>query len=333
MSNTTYGDISPINAAYAEKKLLERAIPFLVLEKFGQSKALPANNTKTIIFRRYSALPFTPTALVEGVTPGSLPLAKTDIPCVLTQYGSMVTISDIIMDTHTDDILNESIDLLGEQAAQMIETMRFGILVAGTNFFYANKVANRNLIVATISLADQRRVTRALKAQNASKITKVVKSTPAWGTEAVARSFVGLCHPDCESDLRNMLDANNKTVFVPTEKYGSLTPWENEIGKVDDVRYLTSTIFAPFKDAGGTNAAMTTSGTKCDIYPILYVAENAYAIVALRGAFALTPMVVNPKPSDSDPMAQRGKVAWKAMQGAVILNDQFLARLEIAVTA
>jgi N4-gp56 family major capsid protein len=334
MANTTYGDISPRTAAFAEKKLLERAIPFLVLEKFGQSKPLPANNSKTIIFRRYSALQFTPTALVEGVTPGSLPLQKTDIPCVLTQYGSMVTITDVILDTHEDDVLGESIDLLGEQAAQMIETMRFGVLVAGTNFFYANKVGARNAVVATITLADQRRVTRALKAQNASQITKVVKSTPAWGTEAVAKAFIGLAHPDCEADLRNMVGADGKTVFTPVEKYGSMVPFENEIGKVEDVRYLTSTIFSSFKDAGGAKGVMTsTSGVSADVYPILYVGENAYAIVALRGAFALTPMVVNPKPSDSDPLAQRGRVAFKCMQGAVILNDQFLARLEIAVTA
>jgi N4-gp56 family major capsid protein len=100
------------------------------------------------------------------------------------------------------------------------------------------------------------------------------------------------------------------------------------------VRYLSSTIFQPWADAGGTKGLMTsTSGVNADVYPILYVAANAYAIVALKGMFALTPMVVNATPSDSDPMAQRGRVAWKAMQGAVILNDQWMCRCEVAVTA
>jgi len=63
MAYTAYGDISPRTAAYAEKQLLARAIPFMVLEKFGQSKPLPANNSKTIVFRRYNALPNAPTAL------------------------------------------------------------------------------------------------------------------------------------------------------------------------------------------------------------------------------------------------------------------------------
>ncbi len=124
------------------------------------------------------------------------------------------------------------------------------------------------------------------------------------------------------------------TGFVPAEKYGSMTPWENELGKVEDVRYVSSTIFEPFLDAGGAKGTMlSTTGTSADVYPVLYVARDAYGIVALKGMFAVTPMVVNPKPSDSDPLAQRGHVAWKAMQTAVILNDLWMARVEVAATA
>lgn len=333
MATTAYGDISPRTAAYAEKELLKRAIPFLVLERFGQSKALPKNKTKTMTFRRYSALDTTPTTLTEGVTPGSQTMTSTDVPCVLSQYGSLITITDIVMDTHEDEVLNEAIEVLGEQAAQMIERMRYGILRAGTNVLYGNG-ASRSAVNTAITLAAQRRIVKALKRQNAEQITKVVKSTPAWGTEAVAKSYIGLIHPDMESDIRNMVGADGKSAFVPVEKYGSITPYENEIGKVEDVRYLSSTIFQPFIDAGGAKGLMTsTSGTNADVYPALFIAANAYAIVALKGMFALMPMVVNPKPSDSDPMAQRGRVAWKAMQGAVILNDAWICRGEFAVTA
>jgi N4-gp56 family major capsid protein len=333
MANTNYGDISPRTAAYAEKELIKRAIPFLCLEKFGQAKQLPANNSKTMVFRKYTALDTTPSALTEGVTPGSLTMASIDVPVTLTQYGSMITISDVVLDTHEDNVLNEAIDLLGEQAAQMIERMRYGILRAGTNVVYGNG-ATRAAVNTPISLAGQRKIVKALKRQNAEQITKVVKSTPAFGTEAVGKAYIGLIHPDMESDVRNMLDAAGKSCFVPVERYGSMTPYENEIGKVEDVRYLSSTIFTPFPDAGGVKGTMTsTSGAAADVYPALFIAANAYAIVALKGMYALTPMVVNPKPSDSDPLAQRGRVAWKAMQGAVILNDQFMCRGEFAVTA
>jgi N4-gp56 family major capsid protein len=122
--------------------------------------------------------------------------------------------------------------------------------------------------------------------------------------------------------------------FIPTKQYGTTTPYENEIGAVERVRYLTSTIFAPFPDAGGAKLTMrSTSGTSADVYPILIVARDAYGIVPLKGKDSLTPMVVNPKPASGDPLGQRGTVGWKAWQSAVILQDAFMVRVEVAATA
>ncbi len=327
MASNVYGDISPRTAAYAEKELLKRGIPYLVLEKFGQAKSLPDNSSKVMKFRRYNALDNTPAALQEGVTPGSQPLTTTDVTATLTQYGSLTTISDVIMDTHEDPVLNEAVNILGEQAAQMIEKMRFGVLRAGTNVLYANGSA-RNAVNTALSITTQRRAVRSLKRQNARQITKIIRSTAAYQTENVAPGYVGLIHPDLEGDVRAL------SGFTPAERYGTITPWENELGKVEDVRYLSSTIFEPFLDAGGAKGSMlSSSGTSADVYPVLYLAQDAYGLVALKGAFAVTPMVVNPKPSDSDPLAQRGHVAWKAMQTAVILNDLFMIRAEVAATA
>lgn len=327
MPNVTYGDISPRTAAYAEKELLKRGLPYLVLEKFGQAKSLPSNSTKVEKFRRYNALSNTPVTLTEGVTPASQTLTVTDVTATLNQYGGLVGISDVILDTHEDNTLNEAVTLLGEQAAQMIEKMRFGVLIAGTNVQYANGAA-RNAVNTTITTAAQRKAVRALKRQNARSITTIVRSTPAFGTENVAPGYVGLIHPDLEGDVRGMVG------FTPAEKYGSITPWENEIGKVDDVRYVSSTIFEPLANAGGAKGTMlSTGGTSADVYPVLYLGRDAYGLIALKGQYALTPMVVNPKPSDSDPLAQRGSVSWKAYQTCVILNDAFMVRLEVGATA
>jgi N4-gp56 family major capsid protein len=43
-------------------------------------------------------------------------------------------------------------------------------------------------------------------------------------------------------------------------------------------------------------------------------------------------MVVNPKASDSDPLAQRGHVGWKGYSATIILNDFWMVRLEVAVS-
>ena len=261
------------------------------------------------------------------MTPAGQTLAVTDITATLAQYGDKVTITDVILDTHEDQTLQEAVNLLGEQAAQMIEKMRFGVLKAGTNVLYANGTA-RDQVNTAFTVTLQRRAVRALKRQNARFITQIVRSTPAYGTENVAPGYVALIHPDLEADIRQI------SGFTPAEKYGSITPWENELGKIEDVRYVSSTIFEPFPDAGGAKGSMlSTSGTSADVYPVLFLGRDAYGIIALKGMFALTPMVVNPKPSDSDPLAQRGHVAWKAYQTAVILNDAWMVRGECAATA
>jgi N4-gp56 family major capsid protein len=346
---TTYGDISPAVAAYSVVRMLKRGFPYLQFEKFGQSYPLPTNSTQTAKFRRYflsgatgSAgtgnpanafyIPVATTPLVEGVTPSGSKLANQDYTVTLAQYGDYVTITDVVMDTHTDPVLQQTMDILGEQASLTVETLRYNVLKAGTNVFYGNNVGGRSSVITAISLADQRRVTTALNRQNAKKITNVVASSPDYNTKSVEAAYVAVAHPDCETDIRAM------TGFKPVSDYGGHTsPWEGEIGSVEQVRYLTSTVAAPIVDTGGTavtnSLRFTTANTAADIYPILYFARDAFGIVPLKGKSSMTPMVVNPKPSPGDPLGQRGTVGWKLWTSTVILQEAWMARLEVGATA
>lgn len=343
---TGYGDISPAVAAYSVVRMLKRAMPYLHFEKFGQVYPLPTNSTNTAKFRRYflsgatgaagtgSGAYYTPVAttpLAEGVTPSGSKLANQDYTVTLKQYGDFVTITDVVMDTHTDPVLQAATDILGEQAAQTVETLRFNVLKAGTNLFRANTVAARNLIVAAPSVADIRRVSTGLNRQNAKKITQVVASTADYNTKSVEAAYMAICHPDLESDLRGLAG------FKPVADYGPhTTPFEGEIGSFEQMRFLTTTIAAPYPDAGGANAALratTNAAVAVDVYPILVFGRDAYGIVPLKGKSAMTPMVVNPKPAAGDPLAQRGTVGWKLWTETVILQQAFMAVLEVGATA
>lgn len=344
---TTYGDISPAIAAYSVVRMLKRAMPYLHLEKFGQTYVLPTNSTKTAKFRRYFMtgatgaagdgdatanfnIPVAITPLVEGVTPSGSRLDNQDYTVTLQQYGDYITITDVVMDTHTDPILAQATDILGEQAALTVETLRFNILKAGTNVFYANNVAGRVNVITAISLADQRRVTTALNRQNAKKITQVVASNPDFNTKSVEAAYMAVVHPDLETDIRQMAG------FKPVADYGPHTsPFEGELGSVEQVRYLSSTVIAPWE---GEGAAVSTSGLRdtggfVDVYPVLIFGRDAFGIVPLKGKSAMTPMVVNPKPAAGDPLAQRGTVGWKLWNATVILQEAFMARLEVGATA
>ena len=325
--NTT-SQISNRTNAYAVAKLLTRALPLLNFEKFGQTFPIPMNSTTVAKFRRFEALDSTPKDLVEGVTPVAKQLTVTDVTATLRHMGDLIIITDVVNDTNEDPVLDQAVEVLGEQAAQMIEKMRFGVLVAGTNVFYANGTS-RDAVNTVLSLNLLRKITRSLKAQNCRPITSIVSSTPAYGTQAVSPAFVAIMHSDCEADLRGIAG------FTDVKNYGNTSPFEGEIGAVEGIRFILSSVMSSFANAGGDKGSMqSTAGTKADVYPILIFAKDAYGIVPLKGKAAITPSVLNPGViSKSDPLGQRGYVGWKAMQTAVILNQAWMARAEVAVSA
>lgn len=343
-TGTAYGDITPRQAAYSIAGFLSRAIPNMTIERFGQSFVVPTNNTQTAKFRRYFleggtgsysgnagkySMPLATTALTEGVTPVGKKLASKDYTVQMQQFGDFVGFSDRIQDTHEDypALLKELMALLGDEAALTVETLRFNVLKAGTNVFYANGSA-RNAVNTPITLGLQRRVTRSLKRQNAPMITSVIKSSPAYNTQPIEASYVALVHPDVENDIRDM------DGFTSTKHYASVAPFPGELGAVEDVRYIRSTVIEPWADAGGAAGAMvSTTGTSADVYPVLYLARDAFGVVVLRGKNVATIMVVQPKPTSDDPLAQRGTAGWKLWNATVILQDAFLVRAEVAATS
>lgn len=325
---TKYGDINQRTAAWAATEMLAHAEPALVLSKMGMTKPMPKNKAETVKFRRPIPFAAVTDPVVEGVTPSPQKVQYEDVTATLKQYGRPIEITDKVVDMSEDPVLQTASMLAGEQAANTIEQVLYGVLRAGTNVFYANG-ASRAAVNTPISLNKQRAVTRALNAQKAKKITRILASGTAYGVSAVEAAFVAVAHTDLEHDIRALAN------FVPTAKYGTRqTISEYEVGSVDSVRYVLSPDLDSFANAGGAAGSMvSTGGSNADVYPILFFGQDAFASIPLKGSEAITPMVVNAKPTDSDPMAQRNYVSWKTYFTAVILNEMWMARLEVAATA
>lgn len=325
---TRYGDISPRTAARAARKMLDHQEPHLVLSKMGRTEPQPKNQTDTVKFRR--PIPFVASTipLVEGVTPAPDRMAYEDVSVQLHQYGRWTEITDWVEDTHEDPVFSNATELMAELAAATTEQIVYAATRGGTNVFYANGSA-RNAVNTVITLNKQRAVVRALKAQKAKKITKILDSSPDYGTRSVEAAYVAVAHTDCESDIRGLAG------FKPVADYGTRKIIsEHEIGSVEDVRYVLSADLDAFADAGGAKGSMvSTSGTSADVYPVLFFGMDSFGQVPLKGANAMTPSVVNPKPTSGDPLGQRGSVGFKFATAALILNELWQARLEVAVTA
>jgi N4-gp56 family major capsid protein len=340
MPNTTkYGDISDRTAGYAVKRLLQRGQPDMVTERFGQSDPHPANNSTVRKYRRYKSLAPAIAPLAEGVTPAGQKLRHEDVTINLEQYGDKVELSDVILDTHEDPVLQESIDLCGEQMAQTVELLRLFFLKGGTNVGYAAGVASRTLVNSPATAGDLRVAVRSLRRNKAEMISKIISATANVGTEPVGAAYFAIGHTDLASDLRDIAG------FVPVENYSNhMKALPTEIGKVEDIRFVLTNQFEPWLAAGASGTTYLSNGVAvsgaaaADVYPLVILAKNAYGICPMQankktGYMPVTPAVVNPKPTHGDELAQRGFVSWKTWQGGGILNQLWVYRLEVACTA
>ncbi|GLP95291.1 N4-gp56 family major capsid protein [Paraferrimonas sedimenticola] len=330
MANT-YGDLGARLGAYAEKKMLEHAEPIIVLSKMGLNKPMPRNKGEVIKFRRPIPLPPALTPLTEGVRPSSTDFRYDDVEATLQQHGAWMPLSDKVNDLHEDPVGSDMSMMAGEQAAETVEMITFGELIGGTNVIYANGVSARNQVVAPLTIREQRLAVRTLKAGRAKKITSILSGSVNYSTTPVEAAYVAVCHTDIEASIRKMPN------FTPVAEYGSRKPiCMEELGSVEDVRYVSSPLFDPWIDAGAAHGdtAISTGGTSSDVYPVLFLAQNAFGCIPLKGSKqaggAIKPMVRQPgKPEHGDELGQNGSVGWKTWYVAKILNDAWMVRVEV----
>lgn len=348
-TGNTYGDLTPRQANFAVKEFLMRAIPLLTIEKFGKQVPLPKNETKTIKFRRYFLtngtggysgeagaynLPLALTPLVEGETPTGTKMDYKDESVDIAQYGNWTGFTDFFMDTHPDvpPVIKEFSDILGEQAAHTKETLLFNMLKAATLKVYTNGSV-RTDVNTPVSKSLFRNVVRTFKAQNMQRITSVLASTPNYNTQPIEAGYIALIHPNLENDIRE-LDG-----FIPVKHYAQGRAFEGEIGAFEDVRFVSSTVFSAYPDAGGAKGLMlSTTGVSADVYPIIVLSKEAFSVIPLRantstGSVPASMAVVYPKATETDPLGQRGTISWKMYHAGLITNLYGVQVIEAAATA
>lgn len=311
---------------YYSRMLLERAVPLLVHDRWGQIKDLPKNSTNVIKFRKYGALAAATTPLTEGVTPDAESLSVTDITATVSQYGAYVTISDFLQLTTLDPILMETAEVLGEQAGDTLDIITRNVVNAGTNVQYADtggtgvNTARTDIAAADlIEVTELRFAIRTLKNANARKVTKMVRGDIGYETRPVNSCYIGLVHPNTTYTLSSL------TGFIPVEKYANKADvMVGEVGAYNEIRFVETTNAKYWEDAGAGDI---------DIYSTLIIGANAYGISRISGKAMEN--IVKPLGSagTADPLNQRATSGWKANKTAKILQELFMLRIEHAVAS
>ncbi len=327
MATTSYGSLSQRTAAYAMVEALAHAEPVIVLGKFGVSKPIPKNKAETVKFRRPIPYGAVSVALTEGVAPTARALTYEDVALTLSQWGDVMELTDKVEDLAEDPVLKDGMMLAGEQAAETVEAVTWGVVKGGTNVIYTNGSARNTLntaLTGSTGLTKLRLAARTLYSARAKKITSILDGSVKINTKPIEAAFVAFVHTDQIADIRGI------TGFTPAAQYGSrqlLCP--EEFGSVEDFRFIASPLLSPILNAGAASFTGMLGGSAGHVYTCVIVAKEAYGLCPLKGAGAIHPMVLNPNtPRGGDPLGQKGTIGWKAWFNAVRLNESWMVRIE-----
>lgn len=328
---TTTSQIPAAVQEFYDRVLLERAIPNIVHDRFGQQRPVRKNSGDQPKFRRINSLNAVVQPLVEGVTPTPQQLSKTEVTGQLVQYGTYVETSDMVDMTNQDPIITEITELLGENAGESLDKVYRDTLVGGTSAFLANDVAARTDIVTAQSEADYKKIVRALQNSKAKPWKDApIPGSDKVGTHPIASAYYAIVDEYAYFDLLGL------TNFIPVAEYpdGGKSAMPEEIGSLGHIRFILTTeakVYSAGGGAVGSTGYASSDDTSVDVHTALIFGKNAYGICPLEGE--AMKMIYHPFGHGDDPLEQRATQAWKATTDIVILNETFMYRYEFAVTA
>ena len=217
-------DLSPGMKEYYNTELLENAKEELFFNQFGKVQVLPANNGKTIQWRKFDTFGKVTKPLVEGVTPDGNTLNMTDVHATVEQYGDYTTVSDMLDMTHVDDVILACTEEHGAQAGLSLDTLTRNELCKGTNVSYPGGAGYRYELTA----APEYWLTPTV-------INKAVTKLKKLKAPKINGKYICIIHPSVAEDLRE------SDGWIEAHKYAATTEiFNGEIGELHGVRFIES---------------------------------------------------------------------------------------------
>lgn len=328
-SSTTIND--NLMASYFSQKVIARLEPNTPLIEFAVKDDLPLRTGKTATFNGWQTLGAASSTLAEG-TSNSLPaLSSRRVVATIAGYGRGVKLTDLFQMTSFFDAVNGAMDVLTDSARKTVEKMcQMGI--------YKNSIVNNSktgvLSALMSSLAsamcgstgnnnnsNQLMQFPAVFATSTGRLSAVNKSSPGTSSMLSVYSvrktvtalrgldaqpfadgyFVGYGHPNALHTLRK------DPTWVQWNIYGQQTEtmYKGEVGKVENVRFINSTLAVRFAVAAHSVCGVFIFG------------QGAFGFTSLDG---MVKMAIKRGPDSGDPFDQFTPITYKIYGAAVALN-------------
>lgn len=293
---------------YFDRVVQVEAEPALLHSRFAVPGMIEPGNGRLISFPRMHALPTVKSTLTEGVTPAPGTSTWSKVTGGVDQIGWLQYFSDLLTLSVDDRFMNMTAMAQGRQAGRSIDWRICQVLNSGTNVSRVNNRASRNLIVSgdKLTMTDIKKAVRDLENAEAVPFAEI------------GGRFVGFVHPDTKFDLTEDNYWKDRVKNNPAAE-GLFEGYY--IGDCFNVSWYSSTATKKFENEGDSGI---------DVYSTLIFGEGAYGVQDLQELEFIVKQLGSAGTADG--LNQRSSMGWKTAFGSKILWDQYLKRIEHAVS-
>ncbi len=339
MAKTTTTSLSEGIMSYYESLLLEMLTPMLVLYEDAQKKPLPKRKGLSVTFMRYQQFGV-PELLTEGTAPTAASLSAENVSTLIFQLGKHTVLTDLIETVTIDPVVENATMVLTLAARKAVDSSigrmllwrktslsaTLGLGGAGVGFglsgigqlsstqfeipLIRNGTGNCNILAMSGIHASSTLTVTLLR--QARKYLEGMDCDPfPDGT------YHGATHPDA----LNVLQASS--AWIDLNKYTNIKPLTGESGKVQNVRFKTSTNM-PTIESAGAKVSAHGGGTVHITYVYGPLAYAVTEISNLRGRLqgAQLKIKTSGEQTTSDPLDQNPHtIGYKLTHAVKVTNN------------
>lgn len=253
--------------------------------------------------------------LTEGVRMQGKAMSSSMKQITVYEFGNSITVSQLLMQASFDDVMASATTLLGRDYALVLDTLLRDTALSGTNVVYASK-GDGTKILTRATLDD----TCTFKVSTVKDAIEILATNNAPKVENT--NWICFVHPHQSRGLRD------DSAWINASNYGDPNlQFIGEIGKIDDTRFIETTILCngacastdiAFKNdlKKGVNENLT------NVYQSVIFGDRYYG-------FAVALPVELRDNGIIDYGRERG-LAWYGIFGAGLLNEEYGVVIETA---
>lgn len=248
--NSYSSQFSADAATYIAQKTLLIALKRLAVYQLADKVPMPKNSSRTFQYTRYERLSLPQVKLTEGVTPADTQMTISTVSAVMDQWGAVIPISDVAIDSVKHPVLQKAINLAAHQAQELVDRECVKVALSGSNVFYPNASTTARSGIAS---------TDVLTSPVIGRVVSQLRDYGAMPYDEGEDLFVGVVDSYTNDDI------SVDSTFVDAAKYGQIKKLlVNEIGEWKGVRWVRSNTIPAVRllaSYGGTIASSDTAGS------------------------------------------------------------------------